>query len=98
MEQFLYPTLTAFFAAFITWFFSMRKTLAQDRAAELDNAVSAVKYYRDLLDDITARLTAATENIKKAEMQNNELTQINQQLTNELQKFKSLNGKHQNTV
>lgn len=98
MEQFLYPTLTAFFAAFITWFFSMRKTLAQDRAAELDNAVSAVKYYRDLLDDITARLTAATENVKKAEMQNNELTQINQQLTNELQKFKSVNGKHQNTV
>ncbi|WP_431241146.1 hypothetical protein ACQ9BO_13550 [Flavobacterium sp. P21] len=43
----------------------MRKSLAEDRVTELDNAVSAVKYYRDLLDDITARLTVATETIKK---------------------------------
>jgi hypothetical protein len=93
MEQFLYPTLTAFFASFITWFFSMRKSLAQDRAAELDNAVSAVKYYRDLLDDITGRLTAATETIKKMEAQHRELMLINQQLVDELQKFKQLNGK-----
>ncbi|KAF2507121.1 cell wall anchor protein [Flavobacterium zhairuonense] len=93
MEQFLYPTLTAFFAGFITWFFSMRKSLAEDRAAELDNAVSAVKYYRDLLDDITARLTAATETIKKMEIQHKELMLINQQLVDELQKFKQLNGK-----
>ncbi len=94
MEQFLYPTLTAFFASFLTWFFSMRKSLAEDRAAELDNAVSAVKYYRDLLDDITARLTAATETIKKMEIQHRELMLINQQLVDELQKFKQLNGKN----
>lgn len=72
----------------------MRKSLAEDRAAELDNAVSAVKYYRDLLDDITARLTAATETIKKMEVQHKELMLINQQLVDELQKFKQLNGKH----
>ncbi|WP_125721724.1 methyl-accepting chemotaxis protein [Flavobacterium ustbae] len=88
MEQFLYPTLTAFFAAFITWFFSMRKSLAQDRAAELDNAVNAVKYYRDLLDDITARLTAATDTIKKMEIQHKELTLINQQLADEARNLK----------
>lgn len=93
MDQFLYPTLTAFFAAFITWFFSMRKSLAQDRAAELDNAVSAVKYYRDLLDDIIARLTAATDTIKKMEIQHRELMFSNQQLSDELQKLKQLNGK-----
>ncbi|MGN7811062.1 hypothetical protein [Flavobacterium sp. KACC 22758] len=98
MEHFLYPTLTAFFGAFITWFFSWRKTLAQDRAAELDNAVSAVKYYRDLLDDITTRLTAATENIKKMEVQNNELSHINKQLTDELHKLKLLKEKHHNTA
>jgi len=95
MEQFIYPTLTAFFAAFITWLFSMRKSLAQDRAAELDNAVNAVKYYRDLLDDINARLTAATETIKKMEIQHRELMVVNQQLVDELQKFKQLNGKQQ---
>jgi hypothetical protein len=95
MEQFLYPTLTAFFASLITWLFSMRKSLAQDRAAELDNAVTAVKYYRDLLDDITARLTAATETIKTMEIQHRELMVVNQQLVDELQKFKQLNGKQQ---
>lgn len=93
MEQFIYPTLTAFFASFITWLFSMRKSLALDRAAELDNAVNAVKYYRDLLDDISARLTAATETIKTMEIQHRELMVVNQQLVDELQKFKQLNGK-----
>ncbi|MFH6989982.1 methyl-accepting chemotaxis protein [Flavobacterium collinsii] len=73
----------------------MRKSLAQDRAAELDNTVSAVKYYRDLLDDLTARLTTATETIKKMEIQHKELMLINQQLVDELQKFKQLNGKQQ---
>lgn len=93
MEQFIYPTLTAFFASLITWFFSFRKTLAEDRAAELDNAVNAVKYYRELLDDIAARLTAATETIKTMERQHRELMLVNQQLVDELQKFKQLNGK-----
>lgn len=93
MEQFLYPALTAFFAGFITWFFSMRKSLAQDRAAELDNAVNAVKYYRDLLEDLSSRLTTATETIKKIELQNKELTVINQQLADESQKLKRLNKK-----
>jgi hypothetical protein len=93
MEQLVYPTLTAFFAALITWFFSRRKTLAEDRAAELDNAVTAVKYYRDLLDDMATRLTAAYETIKTMEIQHRELMLVNQQLVDELQKFKQLNGK-----
>lgn len=94
MEQFIYPTLTAFFASLITWFFSMRKSLAEDRASELDNAVNAVRYYRELLDDITQRLTAATETIKTMERQHRELMLVNRQLVDELQKFKQLNGKH----
>lgn len=98
MEQFVYPTLTAFFAALITWLFSRRKTLAEDRAAELDNAVSAVKYYRDLLDDMAVRLTAATETIKTMEAQHRELMLVNQQLVDELQKFKQLNGKTHDTT
>lgn len=93
MEQVVYPTLTAFFAALITYLFSKRKNLAEDRAAELDNAVTAVKYYRDLLDDMANRLTAATETIKTMEIQHRELMGINQHLVEELQKFKQLNGK-----
>lgn len=93
MEQFIFPTLAAFFSALITYVFSKRKNLAEDRAAELDNAVSAVKYYRDLLDDMASRLSAATDTIKKMELQHRELMGINQQLVEELQKFKQLNGK-----
>lgn len=93
MEQFVYPTLSAFFAAFITFIFSKRKNLAEDRAAELDNAVNAVKYYRELLDDMAMRLTAATDTIKKMEEQHRELMVTNQHLVEELQKFKQLNGK-----
>lgn len=93
MQEFLYPTLTAFFAALITYLFSKRKNLAEDRAAELDNAVNAVKYYRELLDDMAIRLTAATETIKTMEAQHRELMGVNQQLVEELQKFKQLNGK-----
>jgi len=94
MEHFIYPSLTAFFAALVTWLFSMRKTLAEDRAAELDNAISAVKYYRDLLDDITARLTIARETIKKMEIQQKELILTNQQLVDEAQKIKEINRKN----
>lgn len=93
MEQLVYPTLTAFFSAGITWHFSKRKNQAEDRAAELDNAVNAVKYYRELLDDLALRLTAATETIKTMEIQHRELMLVNQQMVEELQKFKQLNGK-----
>lgn len=93
MEQFLYPTLTAIVAALITWFSSKRKTLAEDRAAELDNAVNAVKYYRELLDDMANRLASATATIKEMETQHKELMKVNQGLIDELQKFKQLNGK-----
>lgn len=93
MEQSVFTILTAFFTGLVTWYFSKRKNLAADRAAELDNAVNAVKYYRELLDDMASRLTAATETIKKMELQHRELMVINQHLVEELQKFKQLNGK-----
>jgi hypothetical protein len=98
MEQIVYPALTAFISGLITWFFSRRKTLAEDRAAELDNAVTAVKYYRDLLDDMATRLTAAYDTIKSMEIQHRELMLVNQQLVDELQKFKQLNGKPHDTT
>jgi chromosome segregation ATPase len=93
MEQFVYPVLTVFFTALVTWFFSRRKNLAQDRAAELENAINAVKYYRELLDDMAARLQSANETIATLEKQLHDLMVTNQSLVVELQKFKQLNGK-----
>lgn len=93
MERLIYPSLSAFFSALLTWWFSKRKNLAEDRASELDNAVKAVKYYQDMLDDMALRLTSAYETIKSMEAQHRELMLINQQLVEELQKFKQLTGK-----
>ena len=93
MENFIWPSATAFISALITWLFSKRKNLAEDRAAELDNAVTAVKYYRELLDDMATRLASATATIKEMENQHRELMKVNQSLVDELQKFKQLNGK-----
>ncbi len=95
MNQYIALVIAIISSSFFTRLFFKRKTLAEDRAAELDNAVTAVKYYRDLLDDMATRLTSAIETIKKMEIEHRELMKINQELVDELQKFKQLNGKAQ---
>lgn len=107
MEQFLYPTLTAFFAALITWFFSRKST-------EIDNEGKSALFYQNLLDDATKRINQCLEiienlNIKvterdkvierqeveKQQLQHHikELMDSNESLINEMRKFKQLNGK-----
>jgi hypothetical protein len=107
MEQFIYPTLTAFFAALITWFFSRKST-------EIDNEVKSALFYQNLLDDATKRIDQCLEiidnlNIKVVERDKiiesqdiekkqlrqhiQELMLSNETLINEIKKFKQLNGK-----
>jgi hypothetical protein len=107
MEQFIYPTLTAFFAALITWFFSRKST-------EIDNDSKSALFYQNLLDDATKRINQCLEiidnlNIKVAERDKiiesqdiekkqlrqhiQELMVSNETLINEIKKFKQLNGK-----
>ena len=107
MEQFLYPTLTAFFAALITWFFSRKST-------EIDNGQKSALFYQNLLDDATKRINQCLEiidnlNAKVAErdriiesqaIENKELQrhlkeqlESNESLINEMRKYKQLNGK-----
>ena len=93
MEQFIFPALSSFVAAIITWFFSRRKSLAEDRSAELDNVAKAVKYYQDMLDDLATRLAQAIQQMKQMEIDQRALMEENRHLIDELQKFKQLNGK-----
>lgn len=86
MEQFLYPTLTAFFAALITWFFS-RKSAAIDDEIKLSN------FYRSLLDDSLKRLDQAIDTINERDEKIKVLMEEIEMLTDELRKFKQLNGK-----
>ena len=93
MEQFLYPTLTAFFAALITWFFSRKST-------EIENEIKSADFYRNLLDDATRRLDDAIVAIEKRDLRIKErddkieqLIDEIEMLTGELRKYKQLNGK-----
>lgn len=100
MEQFVYPTLTAFFAAFITWFFSKRKTNADAKSAEIDTEIKSADFYKSLLDDAGTRINQCLEIIK---MQDGKILERDKKidlllieiehLTDELRKFKQLNGK-----
>ena len=54
MNEFLYPTLTAFFDALITWFFSRKST-------EIDNEAKSALFYQNLLDDATKRINQCLE-------------------------------------
>ena len=86
MEQFLYPTLTAFFAALITWFFSRKST-------ELDNEIKSADFYRGLLDDATRRLNVAIDTITAQDVKIKSLMVEIEILTTEIRKYKQINGK-----
>lgn len=86
MEQFLYPTLTAFFAALITWFFSRKSN-------EIDNEIKSAEFYRNLLDDATRRLNTAIDTITVQDVKIKSLMIEIETLTTELRKYKQLNGK-----
>lgn len=86
MEQFVYPTLTAFFAALITWFFSRKST-------EIDNEIKSADFYRGLLDDATRRLNEAIDTITAQDIKIKSLMIEIETLTFEIRKYKQLNGK-----
>lgn len=107
MYPFLYPILTAFFAALITWFFSRKNT-------EIDLEAKSALFYQNLLDDATKRINQCLEiidnlnikvaerdriiesqDIEKRQLQHHikELMDSNESLINEIKKFKQLNGK-----
>lgn len=86
MEQFVYPTLTAFFAALITWFFSRKST-------EIDNEIKSADFYRGLLDDATRRLNEAIDTITAQDIKIKSLMIEIETLTIEIRKYKQLNGK-----
>jgi hypothetical protein len=86
MEQFIYPSLTAFFAALITWFFSRKSN-------EIDNEIKSANFYRNLLDDATRRLNEAIDTITSQDIKIKSLMVEVETLTTELRKYKQLNGK-----
>lgn len=100
MQEFILPILTTLATALITWFFARRKSNAEAKSAEIDNEIKASDFYKSLLDDLKDRLESA---IKAIEERDNKIIERDkkidmllieiEQLTDELRKFKQLNGK-----
>ncbi|MDB0610446.1 hypothetical protein PL371_00860 [Tenacibaculum maritimum] len=93
LEQLVIPVLVTFFTALITWLFAKRKNKQVLKSMELDNEIKSATYYKGLLDDMSARLEKAIEELMQLEKRHSNLMKVNMELVQELQKFKQLNGK-----
>ena len=100
MIEALIPIVTGFFASLVTWLFARRKTLAEATSAEIDNYQKNAAYYQQLVDDWVKRyqfvledLSQASLVVKEKDRQINELMESISNLTEELKKYKQLNGK-----
>lgn len=79
--------------AIVTWYLAKRKNLAEARLSEIESEVKAAAFYRSLLDDAMNRLDRAIETISLQEQKIRELLTEVEHLTEELRKYKQLNGK-----
>lgn len=100
MSDVLLNILLAFGISAATWFFARRKNRAAAVANEIENAQSALKYYREMLEDITSKyrecvgeLDKVRKLIRELEDKIDLLANENRQLLEELKKYKQLNGK-----
>ena len=93
MQDFILPILTTLATALITWFFARRKNNADAKSAEIDNEIKSADFFRGLLDEATRRLNEAIDTINKQDLKIKSLMAEIELLTDELKKFKQLNGK-----
>jgi len=107
MQDFILPILSTLATALITWFFARRKNNAEAKSAEIENEIKSASFYRDLLDDAMRRLKEAIETIESQDLKIKSLMAVIEaqdvkiksfmaeieHLTDELKKFKQLNGK-----
>lgn len=78
--------LAVLISSFATWFFSRQ-------SSELDNVDKSLKIYREMVDDLGGQLKYAIEQLNEAKRVIKELEATIEKLTDELTKYKQLNGK-----
>ena len=93
MLEYIYPLIGTIVTALVTWFFARRKTNAEAKMAEIDAEVKAAEFYKSLLDDAMKRLDSAIATINNQEAKIQTLIKEIEHLTDELKKYKQLNGK-----
>jgi len=92
-KQYLGEMAAALIAGFGGWFFRRRKQAAEERAGEIENAEKVLRYYREMVDDLGARLKEAIDRLREAEAVIRAQEAKVEALTGELMKYKQLNGK-----
>lgn len=100
MQEVIFTAVFGAVTSTVTWFAARRKNTSEVQANELDNAVKAVGYYREMLDDMAVRYKTAMEELKALKELITELEERvklladdNRELIEELKKYKQLNGK-----
>ncbi len=92
-KNYLSELVLAIIGAFLGWFFQRKKQLAELRGSEIENAEKGLQYYRQMVDDLGNRLTQAIVELNATKMVIKELEEKIEALTEELRKYKQLNGK-----
>ena len=97
MNQILLENVGVLLATLATgfggWFFGRKKANADAETSQIENAEKLLNYYKSLVDDLGTRLESAIKKFNEAEKTIHDLeTKIND-LTEELRKYKPLNGK-----
>lgn len=93
LREFLLPIITTFVGALVGWFFGRPKEKAELQTSELDNVDKAVKIYREMIEDLGEQLRKAIAELNEAKTTIRDLEGTVEKLTDELTKYKQLNGK-----
>lgn len=99
MAEHVLPQLGAFIGVILTgvggFFFGKRKQRAETATVELEVASNALKYYREMVDDLGGKLKDAITQLDEATRRIKELEDTVEMLTDELKKYKQLNRKRE---
>ncbi|MGP6603653.1 cell wall anchor protein [Ornithobacterium rhinotracheale] len=93
LQPYISEIITAIVGAFVAWFFARKKQQMEVQANELDNVDKAVRIYREMIENLGTQLKTAIVELDAAKKTIKELEQKVEALTNELTKYKQLNGK-----
>lgn len=97
MKQVLIENIGVLLATLATgfggWFFGRKKAEAEAETSQIENAEKLLGYYKNLADDLGRRLESAIKEFYEAKKIISELEDKVEALTDELKKYKQLNGK-----
>ena len=97
MKELLIENLGVIIAGLATgfggWFYGRKKANAEAEASQIENAEKLLIFYKNMVDDLGQRLENSILRFNAAENTIKQLEDRINELTEELKKYKQLNGK-----